>query len=59
MELLQRVDSHDLSTAQLLADLDVLSRSNPKRVSEVETEQPAILRKFLEGFFADRSGSIV
>ena len=59
MELQQRVDSHDNSTARLLADLDSLSWSNSKRVSEVETERPEILRKFLERFFADRSGSIV
>jgi hypothetical protein len=59
MELLQRVDNHDVGTARLLAGLDVLSRSNPKRAPEVEAERPEILRKFLESFFADRSGSII
>jgi hypothetical protein len=60
MELQQRVDNHDVNTAQLLADLDRLCRSNPKRVPEVETERrQEIMRKFLVGFFADRSGSMV
>jgi hypothetical protein len=59
MELQQRFGSYDVSTARLLADLDVLSRSNAKTVSEAEIERPEKLRKFLEGFFADRSGSII
>ena len=59
MELQQRSGSHDVSTPRLLADLDVLSRSNAKTVSEAEIERPEKLRKFLEGFFADRSGSII
>lgn len=59
MEPQQRFGSHDVSTARLLADLDALSRSNAKAVSEAEIERPEKLRKFLEGFFADRSGSII
>jgi hypothetical protein len=59
MELGQRAENHETSTARLLSEMERLSRSNRNRVSEIESQRPEILRKFLEGFVSNRGGSIV
>jgi hypothetical protein len=59
MEIRQRAENYDTNTVRLLSEMERLSRSNRNSASEIESQRPEILRKFLEGFVADRGGSIV
>lgn len=60
MELQQRRDeSHATSVARLRNEMGNLSRSDQDKPRDGENQAPEQMRKFLESYFADRSGSIV
>ena len=60
MELHQhRDESHATGVARLLNEMGNLSRLHQDKPRDAENQVPEQMRKFLESYFADRSGSIV
>lgn len=60
MELYQhRDESHASGVARLLNEMGNLSRPHQDKRSDIADEVPEQMRKFLESYFTDRSGSIV
>ena len=53
-------ENKDFDVARLLADLDAISRTELEKAPAMAIERSSeVMRMFLEGFLADRNGSIV